>query len=71
MKLSSLRYYIAVAKYGNFIKESDWLFISQPPPEPDDSGAKGRTWNTAVYPGAPFPEIDRGWRLAFKWKTLF
>ncbi|WP_334309453.1 LysR family transcriptional regulator, partial [Enterocloster bolteae] len=30
MKLSSLRYYIAVAKYGNFIKESDWLFISQP-----------------------------------------
>jgi len=40
-------------------------------PEPDDSGAEGRTWNTAVYPGAPFPEIDRGWRLAFKWKTLF
>ena len=40
-------------------------------PEPDDSGAEGRTWNTAVYPGAPFPEIDRGWRLAFKWQTLF
>ena len=30
MKLSSLRYYIAVAKYGDFVKESDWLFISQP-----------------------------------------
>ena len=65
MKLSSLRYYIAVAKYGDFVKESDWLFISQP------TGAGGRTWNTAVYPGAPFPEIDRGWRLAFKWQTLF
>lgn len=30
MKLSSLRYYITVAKYGSFTKASDRLFISQP-----------------------------------------
>lgn len=30
MKLSSLRYYITVAKYGNFTRASDFLFISQP-----------------------------------------
>lgn len=30
MKLSSLRYYIAVAKYSSFTKASDRLFISQP-----------------------------------------